>query len=217
MKQNFFSKVLLAFLPLGSLMPLGVPGLTTQQTQPICSEQRITAPTLTTDKTDLLMNYSSIQKNTETIGAKEVSKAETLHKATPAPTASPVVVQKQNQQETIPAAVPITNPITAPEELDALFEKYASEYGVSSTVLKHIAKCESHFNPAALSKNGLYGGMFQYSAPTWSSTRKAMGLDENPELRFNAEEAIRTSAFKIGNGGIGAWPTCGKKAIASQR
>lgn len=102
--------------------------------------------------------------------------------------------------------------VTTPSDIDPLFEKYAAEYGISSTTLKIIAKCESGFNPGAQSKNGLYGGLFQFSASTWKSTRKAMGLDENPDLRFNAEEAIKTTSFKIANGGIGAWPHCGQIA-----
>lgn len=104
--------------------------------------------------------------------------------------------------------------VTAPTDLDPLFEKYSGEFGVSSTTMKIIAKCESHFNPGAISSNGLYGGMYQYSASTWKSTRNSMGLDPNPELRFNAEEAIRTTAFKIASGGIGAWPVCGSRAVA---
>jgi hypothetical protein len=35
-----------------------------------------------------------------------------------------------------------------------------------------------------------------------------MGLDSNPDLRFNADESIKTAAFKIAHGGIGAWPNC---------
>jgi hypothetical protein len=36
-----------------------------------------------------------------------------------------------------------------------------------------------------------------------------MGLDANSDLRFNAEEAIKTAAFHISQGGQGAWPNCG--------
>ncbi len=128
-------------------------------------------------------------------------------KATALPTVSPTV---------LPTIAPTTAPVVitppvAPSELDTLFEMYANQYGISSATLKVIANCESKFNPSALSKNGLYGGLFQYSPSTWASTRRSMGLDESPELRFNAEEAIKTTAFKIANGGIGAWPHCGKK------
>ena len=107
------------------------------------------------------------------------------------------------------SAIPVA--VLAPAELENLFVKYASEYEVTSNTLKILANCESKFNSSALSANGLYGGLFQYSQGTWISTRKAMGLDENPELRFNAEEAIKTTAFKIANGGIGAWTHCGNK------
>lgn len=125
-------------------------------------------------------------------------------KPTVLPTVAPTVLPT-----IAPAAV---IPPIAPSELDTLFDTYANQYGISSATLKVIANCESKFNPSALSKNGLYGGLFQYSPSTWASTRRSMGLDENPELRFNAEEAIKTTAFKIANGGIGAWPHCGKKA-----
>lgn len=119
----------------------------------------------------------------------------------------------------LPAATPkpvAPKPVTLePSALDGLFEKYGAEYGLSPTVLKHIAKCESGLRPEALSSNGLYGGLFQFVSGTWSSNRKAMGLDPDPALRFNAEEAIKTAAFKISRDGIGAWPVCGRKATAA--
>lgn len=92
--------------------------------------------------------------------------------------------------------------------LEEIFEKYARNLGVESNLLKKIAKCESGFN--ASSNGGVYGGMFQFSAGTWRSTRSEMGLDPNPDLRFDAEESIKTSAFKISRGGIGAWPVCSR-------
>lgn len=116
----------------------------------------------------------------------------------------------------IPQPIVKKAPVPAPEELEQLFTKYSAEYGISSDALKIIANCESHYNPNALSKNGLYGGMFQFSASTWKSTRKAMGLDESPDLRFNAEEAIRTTAYKISKNGVGAWPHCGKKVAITE-
>lgn len=129
--------------------------------------------------------------------------AEPLPSPTPSPTPKPI---------TQPSPTPVpTAPQLAPHELDALFQKYGTEYGVSWEKLKVIAKCESGYRANAIGGGGLYGGMYQYVASTWSATRKAMGLDPNPELRFNAEEAIRTTAWKIAHGGLGAWPVCGKK------
>lgn len=126
--------------------------------------------------------------------------------------ATPTAEKKPAAKTATPSAKPVTLP---PSELDILFEKYAAEYGLSAGVIKHIAKCESGLRPEALSSNGLYGGLFQFVASTWSGNRKAMGLDPDPQLRFNAEEAIKTAAYKISKDGYGAWPVCGRKAIAS--
>jgi soluble lytic murein transglycosylase-like protein len=136
----------------------------------------------------------------------------TVPAATPEPTTTPT---------TTPTAIPTPIPTPAPQplapsDLDPWFEQYGQEYGVSPSVLKIIARCESSFNAGVISRNGLYGGLYQYLASTWSSTRRQMGLDENPDLRFNAEEAIRTTAYKIAQGGIGAWPHCGQKAMLKQ-
>ena len=95
---------------------------------------------------------------------------------------------------------------TAQSELDALFEKYGAEYGVDPNVLRSIAYCESTNNPAAV--NGPYAGLFQFVTSTWVANRNAMGLDPDPALRFDAEEAIRTAAYKISRDGTGAWPVC---------
>lgn len=94
--------------------------------------------------------------------------------------------------------------------LDPLFEKYGEAYGVSAQKLKAIAFCESGFNTNARG-SGIYGGMYQYLDSTWASTRRAMGMSEDQELKYDPEEAIRTTAWKIAAGGIGAWPVCGKK------
>lgn len=71
-----------------------------------------------------------------------------------------------------------------------------------------MAVCESNLKPHA--KNGDYGGLYQFSARTWKSTRQAMNLDTDPNLRFNPEEAIKTAAFKISTSGLSAWPNCNK-------
>ena len=97
-------------------------------------------------------------------------------------------------------------PVITPTDLTALFARFSQEYSVDQNLLTKIAACESHFN--ANSVNGDYGGMFQYSSSTWQTTRTAMSLDPNPDLRFNAEEAIKTTAYKISRGGSSAWPVC---------
>ncbi len=130
------------------------------------------------------------------------------------PQAKPVFASRVISRPQTAIQASITPPSPAPvvaSNYDELFTKYSTMYGVDERKLKAIANCESHYNPGVQSKNGLYGGMYQYSASTWSSTRAAMGADPNPGLRFDAEAAIMTSAWKIAHGGIGAWPVCGKK------
>lgn len=102
------------------------------------------------------------------------------------------------------------DPTTAlnPSPYDAWFEKYGQQFGVDPGKLKRIANCESHLNPAS---NGTYKGMYQYHPGTWKSTRTAMGADPNPELVFDPEQAILTTAWKIAAGGLGAWPVCGQR------
>lgn len=99
---------------------------------------------------------------------------------------------------------------TVPSDITRLIEKYAGEYGVNKDMMIHIAKCESGFRSNAV--NGPYAGIYQFVATTWISNRRAMGLDENPQLRFNAEESVRTAAFKMSRDGFGAWPVCHAKA-----
>lgn len=95
---------------------------------------------------------------------------------------------------------------TSPDEVRALIIKYAREYGVSSSKMLSIAQCESGLNPDAV--NGSFGGIYQFLASTWQSNRQAMGLDDDPSLRFSVEEAVKTAAFKMSRDGFGAWPVC---------
>lgn len=126
-----------------------------------------------------------------------------------APTQEPVAAAPTVTPTAIPSPTATPTPqatVAAPAELDPFFDKYASEYGIDKEDLKRIAKCEAGFNSQA--DTGLYAGMYQFHAQTWASTRNTMGLDPNPDLRKNAEESIKTAAFKIKNGGRGAWPNC---------
>lgn len=50
--------------------------------------------------------------------------------------------------------------------------------------------------------------MYQFTTETWIATRKSMGADTNPDLRYGAKEAIETAAYKIANGGVNAWANC---------
>jgi soluble lytic murein transglycosylase-like protein len=54
-----------------------------------------------------------------------------------------------------------------------------------------------------------YGGLFQFGSITWKNIRKEIGEDPNPDLRFNAEEAVQTAAYAISKGKKSSfWPNC---------
>jgi resuscitation-promoting factor RpfA len=72
-----------------------------------------------------------------------------------------------------------------------------------------IAQCESGGNWSINTGNGYYGGL-QFSLSTW----KANGGSGNP-ADASREEQIRVANNVLQSQGIGAWPTCGKKAGAS--
>src|SRR4030043_640917 len=125
----------------------------------------------------------------------------------PTPTIKQVVAYTASNTSN---SVQETNSLGASENIIALIEKYALEYGVDKNMMIGIAKCESGFRENAI--NGPYAGIYQFVSGTWISNRRAMGLDENLDLRFNAEEAVRTAAFKMNRDGFGAWPVCQHKA-----
>lgn len=136
---------------------------------------------------------------------------------TPTPTASQPTVTPEPKKEIVPTEsatptpteTPTSTPppaVSAPVDLESLFQRFADEYGVDKEQMKRIAQCESGFNNEA--SNGNYVGMFQYATSSWSSQRIRMGADPNPDLRRNPEEAIRTAAYHIANSGTSAWPNC---------
>ncbi len=117
---------------------------------------------------------------------------------TPIPESSPSLLS-------IPTPTPIT--VTG-AQLDKWFTQYANEYSVNEELLKKIAACESGYNPQA--KFLGYGGLYQYTASSWAATRARMNLEGNADLRFDAEEAIKTAAFQLATSGPSAWPNCTK-------
>lgn len=126
---------------------------------------------------------------------------------TPSPTPTSTPTPKPTNTST-PTPTPTYIPITT-QQLDGWFTHYANHYSVDRSLLRQIAACETGFRANAT--NWIYGGMFQFSPNTWAANRKIMGLDPNPDLRFNPEESIRTAAFLLSTRGPGAWPNCSKR------
>jgi hypothetical protein len=132
----------------------------------------------------------------------------TLDFNTPTPSPTPTPTPTNTPTPTItntptPTPVPVTS-----QQLDDWFTSYANHYSVDRSLLWRIAVCETGLRPNAT--NWIYGGLFQFSPNTWIANRALMGMDSNPDLRFNPEESIRTAAFVLSTRGAGAWPNCSK-------
>lgn len=129
---------------------------------------------------------------------------------TPTPTPTPLPTPEPTPEPTAEpepeSQVDMSQPSS--EKLNKYFQEYAEMFGIDVDLLVKIAQCESGFNTTSHNEKYDYAGMYQFSAGTWQSNRNAMGEDPNPDLRFNAKEAIKTAAFLIKNRGAGAWPSC---------
>lgn len=99
-------------------------------------------------------------------------------------------------------------PIEPPENLRHLFDQYSGNYGIDKQILINIAWCESKFNPGAV--NGPYLGLYQFHTDRWVTYRTQMGHDPNPDLRADANEAIKTAAYVISLGKLFMWPNCSR-------
>lgn len=126
----------------------------------------------------------------------------------PTPTSTPIPTPRPRPTAT-PSPTPIPVPKYSSEQIYHLIDQYAGEYHVDPNVLRHIAICETGFNPSA--KNHIYAGLFQYDAPTWKAFRKLQGLDPDPDLRYNAQEAVRTTAYLLSQNRAYLWPNCTPK------
>lgn len=177
---------------------------TQSKIQLVAPETNVPTPTVFAKQKAVLAAAVSITSTPTPSPSEAPSKAEVKQKevVTPEPTvtlptATPMPTSEPTPLPTTPAA----------SDLESLFEKYGNEFGVDKELLKKIAKCESGFNTNA-NNSGMYLGMFQFASQTWVANRNRMGLDSNPDLRTNAEEAIRTAAYIISKSGPGAWPNC---------
>lgn len=123
--------------------------------------------------------------------------------STPTPTLTPAPIPTSTPSPLPPTPKPTI--ITAPN-LEELFTKYGNQYNVSPETLKKIASCESGFNPNTVTQD--YAGLFQFASFAWTEARGRIGLNNDQNLRFNAEESIRTAAFEINYKGTSGWSDC---------
>ena len=145
---------------------------------------------------------SPLAETTQAIEKPTIEKPTNTPTFTPSPTLTPT--------PTIISPTPTNTqtpiPVIAPSDLEEIFAKFSNEYNIDKELLKRIAKCESGLNANA--SNLGYAGLYQFSERLWDSTRSLMGLSTEPNLRYNAEEAIKTAAFMISQGHLGIWPNC---------
>jgi len=123
---------------------------------------------------------------------------------TPKPTPKPTPTPKPPTPVPTPTAIP--QPIFSSQQINGFIDRFAGQYAVDPNVLRHIAVCESGFDP--LVENSGYAGLFQFGPTTWANIRKEIGEGISPDLRFNAEEAVQTAAYALSQGKKGIWPNC---------
>ena len=115
---------------------------------------------------------------------------------------TPVTLTPTANPSSTPTRVPTPSLVLQPqytsEEIQGFIERFAGQYAVDPNALRHIADCESDFNPRA--KNGDYLGLYQFSTNTWKNNRLLIGEDADPTLRLNAEEAVQTASFLLSIG-----------------
>ncbi|KKU09658.1 MAG: hypothetical protein UX13_C0034G0005 [Candidatus Woesebacteria bacterium GW2011_GWB1_45_5] len=104
-----------------------------------------------------------------------------------------------------PKPIPTPTPIP-PAEINALIDRFSGQYAVDPNVMRHIAICESGFNPNAV--NGPYVGLFQFGPITWKNIREEIGEDTSINLRYSAEESAQTAAYALSKGKRGIFPNC---------
>jgi soluble lytic murein transglycosylase-like protein len=76
--------------------------------------------------------------------------------------------------------------------------------GISASTLEAIASCESGGDPAAVSADGTYRGLYQFDYGTWES----VGGSGDPAAASAAEQSYR-AALLYAASGSSPWPVCG--------
>ncbi len=125
----------------------------------------------------------------------------------PTPTASPAATPTAKPTVKKIVVTPKPTPTAEPtENVNKLIDKYSIQYGLDPNVFRHLAVCESNLRSNAV--NGRYVGIFQYDSETWRKIRVEMGAVADSELRYSAEEAVKTTAFALSKGKSKLWPNC---------
>lgn len=123
----------------------------------------------------------------------------------PLPTPTPISTPKLTKR---PTPTPVPGPTYSSQEINGFIDSFSGQFGVDPNFLRHIALCESDFDPFAVQAS--YVGLFQFGPVTWQNLRQVMNKDSNIDLRNNARESVETAAYALSNGKRSLWPKCGK-------
>lgn len=152
--------------------------------------------------------FGGISK-TYVLGEKEVNTPNPTQTPTQEPTPSPTPEITETPIPTptkSPSPTPIPQPTFSSQQINEFIDRFAAQYTVSPDILRHIALCESGFNPLATKLT--YVGLYQFGPITWKNVRIKMGEDTDISLRANAEEAVQTAAYNLHINNAGIWPNC---------
>jgi len=100
---------------------------------------------------------------------------------------------------------PAEEEIKVEETEKELIEFYADKFKVDPDYIKCIIWLESRNNTFAKGDQGTSWGLAQFKESTFRAFRRLMGLDENPLLRQDKAEAIKTLCFAIKEGKDSHW------------
>lgn len=137
-----------------------------------------------------------------------VSVSPTITVVTPTPTSTPTATPTATptiKRRVTPKPKPTPTAETK-ESVSRLVDKYSIEYGLDVNVVRYLVLCESGLRSNAT--NGKYVGLFQYDERTWKTIRSEMKLDTDPNLRYSAEESIKTTTYALSKGKRNLWPNC---------
>ncbi|MCK6211032.1 transglycosylase family protein [Georgenia sp. EYE_87] len=144
---------------------------------------------------------------TITVGGKEVTSALRSDEVTTEPVDRVIAVGTKERPAPEPEPAPAPAPAAAPTPSRSAPSSSASGGGApTSGVWAQLAQCESGGNPTAVSANGLYYGLYQFSISTW----QAMGGSGLPSQASPAEQTQRAQALQA-QSGWGQWPACAAK------
>jgi resuscitation-promoting factor RpfB len=143
---------------------------------------------------------------TITVDGKEVTSTLRSDEVTTKPVDRVIAVGTKERPAPKPKPAPKPAPARAAASAPAQSSGSSGGGAPTSGVWAQLAQCESGGNPAAVSANGLYHGLYQFSVQTW----QAMGGSGLPSQASPAEQTQRAQALQA-QSGWGQWPACAAK------